>query len=94
MKYNTMKATIKGITCENKSFTEILVFTMIPPSDKNHYGTGYYMTVKATGRTDLIDVRYERTTDIEILADRYIQNYYGKNALEIMMQFNQGEGKP
>lgn len=87
MKYTTMKATVKGTTCDNEPFAENLVFTMIPPEDSNHYGTGYYMTVKGSGRTDLIDVRYERTTDIEILADRYIESYYGKNAEEVTKEF-------
>lgn len=92
MKYTNMKATVKGTTCDNIPFTENLEFTMVPPSDNNHYGTGYYMTVKASskdfpGRTDLIDVRYERTTDIEILADRYIESYYGKNAQEVTKEF-------
>ena len=36
---------------------------------------------------ELCDVRYERTTDVEILADRYIKNYYGKNAEEVEKQF-------
>ena len=92
MKYNTMKATVKGTTCDNEPFTENLEFTMVPPADSNHYGTGYYMTVKASSdnfpaRTDLLDVRYERTTDVEILADRDIENYYGKNAQEVTKEF-------
>lgn len=35
----------------------------------------------------MIDVRYERTTDIEILADRWIKSYYGENAQDIIKQF-------
>ena len=87
MKYNTMKATVSGTTCEGQSFTEELLFTMIPPENSNHYGTGYYMTVKTSTQTHLIDVRYERTTDVEILADRWIENWYGKNAQEVTKQF-------
>ena len=87
MKYTTMKATVSGTTCEGKAFSEDLVFTMIPPSDSNHYGTGYYMTVKFPGSTIVIDVRYERTTDIEILADRWMKNWYGKNAHEVIKEF-------
>ena len=82
-----MKATVSGTTCEGPSFTENLEFTMIPPEGSNHYGTGYYMTVKAPTQTHLIDVRYERTTDVEILADRWIENWYGKNAQEVIKQF-------
>lgn len=87
MKYKTMKATIKGTTCEGEAFTENLEFTMIPPDNNIHYGTGYYMSVKEEKRRELIDVRYERTTDIEILADRYIKSYYGENAHKVTKQF-------
>jgi hypothetical protein len=87
MKYNTMKATVSGTTCEGEAFCENILFTMIPPSDSNHYGTGYYMTVKTPSQTHLIDVRYERTTDIEILADRWIKNWYGQNAKEVVKEF-------
>lgn len=45
------------------------------------------MTVKTSTQTLLIDVRYERTTDIEILADRWIEGYYGENAKDIIKQF-------
>lgn len=58
-----------------------------PPTDNKHYGTGYYMTVKTSTQTLLIDVRYERTTDIEILADRWIKGYYGENVQDIIKQF-------
>lgn len=84
MKTNTMKVTVSGMDCELKPFTVIYEFELIPPTDSNHYGTGYYMIVKANGERHLIDVRYERTTDIEILADRWIKNYFGKNAHEII----------
>lgn len=32
MNYNTMKATIKGATCEGIPFFEELLFTLIPPA--------------------------------------------------------------
>ena len=87
MKYDTMKATVTGTDCEGKDFVCDILFTMIPPKDADHYGTGYYMTVKTPWYTHLIDVRYERTTDIEILADRWIENYFGKNAREVVKEF-------
>ena len=87
MDYNTMNATVKGTTCEGEPFTESLTLTLVPPTDNKHYGTGYYMTVKTSTQTLLIDVRYERTTDIEILADRWIKSYYGENAQDIIKQF-------
>ena len=88
-KYEKMFATVSGKTCMGKDFTEDLTFKMIPPEKgEAHYGTGYYMTVdmSMSGR-QLIDVRYERTTDVEILADRFIKNWYGDNAREIVKQF-------
>jgi hypothetical protein len=87
MDYNTMNATVKGTTCEGEPLTESLTFTLVPPTGNKHYGTGYYMTVKTSTQTLLIDVRYERTTDIEILADRWIKGYYGENAKDIIKQF-------
>lgn len=90
MKYKTMKATVSGTTCDNEPFTEEVVFTMIPPSDPNHYGTGYYMSVKMPYKKDYVDVRYERTTDVEILADRWIKNWYGKNAHKVIKEFVEG----
>lgn len=83
MKTNTMKVKVSGMDCEFNPFTITCEFKLIPPTDSNHYGTGYYMIVKANGERYLIDVRYERTTNIEILADRWIKNYFGKNAHEI-----------
>lgn len=88
MMYETMNATIKGTTCEGEPFTEDLLFTMVPPENSQHYGTGYYMTVKTPTQTHLIDVRYERTTDVEILADRWIKNWYGANAKEVTKWFS------
>ena len=87
MKHNTMKAMISGTTYENEPFCEEVVFTLVPPSDSNHYGTGYYMTVKTPAQKHLVDVRYERTTDIEVLADRWIEGWYGKNAQEVTKEF-------
>ena len=84
MKTNTLKVTVSGMNHELKPFTVICEFELIPPTDSNHYGTGYYMIAKVNGERHLIDVRYERTTDIEILADRWIKNYFGKNAHEII----------
>lgn len=88
MNYNTMKATIDGITGEGVHFSEELVFTLVPPKKtRGYYGNGYYMSVKMPAQTLWIDVRYERTTDIEILADRWIKKYYGKNAQNVTKQF-------
>ena len=45
------------------------------------------MMVKMPGDKHYVDVRYERTTDIEVLADRWIQGYFGKNAREVIKVF-------
>ena len=86
-----MKYTISGFTCENEAFTETVEFTLIPPQENEpHYGTGYYMTVKTPTQKHFIDVRYERTTDIETLADRWVKNWYGDNATQIIKCINRG----
>lgn len=93
MKYGKMFATVRGTTCEGEAFTEEIEFTLIPPKDNNHYGTGFYMNVERQTKdypkpmVDYVDVRYERTTDIEILADRWIKGYYGANAKEVEKTF-------
>ena len=87
--YTKMFATVSGQTCEGEDFTETLTFTLIPPGKGlPHYGTGYYMKVDMSiSGHQLLDVRYERTTDIEILADRFIKKWYGKNAHDVCKQF-------
>lgn len=86
-----MLATIKGHNCRGDEFQTELEFNLIPPNDnESYYGTGYYMIIKHLNDiplTDYADVRYEKTTNIEILADRWIKNYYGKNAEEVIKQF-------
>lgn len=89
MIYNKMNATVTGTTCDGEDFTEELQFKMIPPNEnESYYGTGYYMIVKMSLSGErYCDVRYECTTDIEILADRFIKNWYGNNAKEIIKRF-------
>lgn len=88
MNYNHMCAVISGTSCNGKKFTESVTFTMLPPSkEEPHYGTGYYMRVETPHDTKLIDVRYERTTDVEILADMWIEGWYGENAEDIAKFF-------
>ncbi len=81
----TARATIVGTTCDGKPFVQEVEFELIPPKpDGFHYGTGCYMTAdRGHGDKDLIDVRYERTTDLRKLAEQYIKGYYGKNAHEV-----------
>lgn len=95
MHYDKLNATVSGKTCEGEEFTEELTFKMLPPKEgEAHYGTGYYMTVdmSLSGR-QLLDVWYERTTDVEILADRFIRTWYGDNAREITKRFPEEEGQ-
>lgn len=87
--YDKMKAIVKGTTCEGIPFTEELEFELLPPAEgKSYYGTGYYMRVKMSlGRPQLEDVRYARTTNIEILADSFIKSWYGSNAEKVQKEF-------
>ena len=88
MRYDKLEATVSGKTSEGEEFTEELTFKMLPPKDSNHYGTGYYMAVEMSlSGHQLIDARYERTTDVEILADRFIRTWYGDNTREITKRF-------
>ena len=89
MKYDKLHATVKGFTCEGEPFTEELDFQLIPPENGYFfYGTGYYMRVTMSlSGVQYEDVRYAKTTDIEILADRFIQGWYGPNARDVWMEF-------
>lgn len=76
-----MKAVVMGHDCEGKFFTEKLTFKLIPPrKDEQYYGTGYMLEIQRGHRREYCDVRYQRTKNIDILAERYIEAYYGKNA--------------
>ena len=86
-KYSKMKATVSGVTCDGENFVNEILFEMIPPENSNCYGTGYYMSVKMQKQRSYIDVRYEKTTDVEILADRWIKSYFGNNAKEVTKEF-------
>lgn len=87
MKYNTMNAYVTGTNDNGDKFTTPLKFIMCPPKAGRHYGTGYYMIVEMPGDRILVDVRYERTTDVEILADKWIYSYFGTNAQEVSKVF-------
>lgn len=85
-----MFATVKGTTSDGDPFEEELKFSLIPPRDgEAHYGTGCYMRVEMSNSgPQFEDVRYARTTDIEILADRFIKGWYGTNAKEVIKSFH------
>ena len=89
MKKEQMFATVSGKTCGGEDFTEELEFKMIPPEEgSSHYGTGYYMTVEMSlSGHQILDVRYERTTDIVLLAELFIRSWYGDNAKAVTMRF-------
>lgn len=89
MMYDTIFAKVTGKTCDGEDFTEELKFHLIPPTTKSYYGTGYYMRVEMllSGAHQLEDVRYAKTTDIEILADRFIRGWYGDNAKDVVKWF-------
>lgn len=73
---------LEGVN-NGKEFRRELKFKLIPPDEgTKHYGTGYYMTVVIDNDTDnerYVDVRYEKTTDIEVLANQWVNGYYGDN---------------
>lgn len=87
-KQDTIIAEVKGVTCEGEPFEEQLEFHLIPPANgEPYYGTGYYMRVKMSlSGVQLEDVRYAKTTDIEILANRFIKGWYGENAKEVTLR--------
>ncbi len=98
MIYTKMRATVKGTTCEGEPFTDEIKFTLVPPNEgEMYYGTGCYMRVETTSTIEtsmsknvqFYDVRYERTTNVEVLADRIMKSLYGKNAEEIRTQFDE-----
>lgn len=83
-----LTAIVSGLNCSEKPFTDTCRFELLPPKDSNHYGTGYYMSVRIPGSVDdYVDVRYEGTTDISELADRWIRNYFGKNVHKVVKEF-------
>ena len=89
MEYNTLKAAVRGISRDGKSFVAMVRFTVVPPKAGEAYcGNGYYMIVEEISdlfqkREEVVDARYAQTTDIEVLAERYIESHYGKNAKEV-----------
>lgn len=90
MKELKLNAIVSGFDCEGEAFTNTVEFELLPPQDSNHYGTGYYMIAKTPYNRHLIDVRYERTTDIKELAKRWISGHYGKNAQQVIYCTKEG----
>lgn len=75
-------ATISGVNKRNGlQFNVSVQFTMIPPKEcEAHYGTGYYMLVEfPDGNYNYVDVRYDKSTDVKVHAERFIKNYWGDN---------------
>ena len=72
-------------TSKKFTVTEWLL-TAIPPKEGTQYnGTGYYLSavpMKKNGRPDEDaaihwDMRYAETTDIQVMADYWVRDYYG-----------------
>ena len=90
MKHTEMKATLMGTSEEGVDFTLELTFKLLPPEEgSEYYGTGCYMSVKGPHNNQLVDVRYEKTTDIEILADRWIESNYGNCVNSVTKKFEE-----
>lgn len=82
-----LKVVIMGKDNDGKMFSDMLDFHLMPPrKEEDYYGNGYMMSIKSKRRVDYMDVRYQRTTDIEILAERWIEAVYGENA-EVLVKF-------
>lgn len=87
IKYDEVSAVVRGTTEEGKDFTTQVYFKLLRPTDNDHYGNGCYLRVKLPSDTKLVDVRYGGCTEVDILADRWIKDYFGTNAKEIEMHF-------
>lgn len=82
-----LKVVVMGKDNDGKFFSEMLDFHLMPPrKGEDYYGNGYMMSIKSKRRLDYMDVRYQRTTDIEVLAERWVEAVYGKNA-EVLVKF-------
>lgn len=80
---NTLKMQVSGKDCQKQDFTTQVTFRLVPPTGKDYYGNGYYMTVDMPGNNFYVDCRYSGTTDINKLADTWMKNYFGPNAQEV-----------
>lgn len=78
-----MKATVRGTTERGKDFLTEIDFVLHEPEREGYYGTGCYLTAEINGDTFIVDVRYEKTTCIKTLAERWIANYFGGNARQV-----------
>lgn len=95
MQRSVLEAVVSGKNCEGKNFQDFLIFTLLPPKETEYYGTGCYMRVEQSNpefkEKYFVDARYEQTKDIEVLADRWIINFYGENAEKIKKNIVEGE---
>ncbi len=80
---NVLKMQVTGTDCQNNDFSTVVTFRLVPPSEKDYYGNGHYMTVDMPGNNFYVDCRYSGTTDISKLATTWIKHYFGPNAREI-----------
>lgn len=89
-KIDQMSAIVKGQTEDGEYFEIYIDFKILRPNEaETYYGNGCYMRVRLPHDVKLIDIRYSETTDVEILADRWIKYWFGNNAEEVEKQFAQ-----
>lgn len=82
-----IKAVVKGHDCDKNPFEETLEFRLDRPKEgESYYGTGCYMLVTAPWDKWYVDARYQHTTKLDVLATRWIENYFGKNAEEVRFE--------
>lgn len=80
---NVLKMHVTGKDCSKRDFSIEVTFRLVPPTDKDYYGNGHYMTVDMPSNHLYVDCRYSGTTDLEKLARIWIKNYFGPNAQEV-----------
>jgi len=71
---------IVDVNCNGKIFTEGINFELVK-SEAFKYGNGLMMIVNRPkwGTSEGVDVRYEKTTNLKILAEKWIKSFFGKN---------------
>lgn len=81
-----IKVRFRPLATSKKFTTTEWIITAIPPKKgTDYYGTGYYIMavpLKKNGRPDQDaairwDMRYAETTDIQVMADYWVRDYYG-----------------
>ena len=80
-----LEANLTVVTSKNAVRTGRV--TLHPPKADTYYGNGYYMLVEMDGGREYnVDIRYEHTTDIVLLATKWAKGFWGEKASEITVE--------